>query len=497
MEPNRPEPYAAAIIAYSWRQSYYRPEIDLQNNAPRAEARYLDPQIGNSVLELCRQGSHFAPNNAFFQIMAADVLFGMRRDPEALAHVKAAAAEKEYYHDYMREVAIITQHYLETMGLPQFDARVGTLNITLFPHFTDMRNTARMVVWHARQLDAHGHSGQAKELVADLIQIGSLIRSDSNMITPLLGIEVQSIAGKIERIDSPRALDRGFAEIEKQRERVRIEIVASLKKRGWPDVAAQWEQEMLSAVGYRQQLDSRNHSALVYGSVIVLMTHVASVALMMMPVFFLTALLIRLGLKSRQALEPMPEMRRSGKIGLAILTLVPWTLATVVAAIQRLGGNGNPSLPDYFFLGGTHSSVEWVVTLDLLALCSWLVFVLIRSMPDVRNPWRLPKVVLLTLLMVGLLLLSVAFVFMVGGDESMPIYAKLGLCLFGMVVILAAGRAAILRRSGKCRSLLVGLLDTLRQSSLVLGKTLLVTYLVALLVQLPFRAEVIGILRSL
>ena len=493
-EPNRPEPYAATIIAYAPTISYNRPEARSDNlyDAPESPAEYLDPNVGYAVLDLCKKGSHFDPNNAFFDIMAADALFGMRRDGEALRHVKAAAG-KDYFNDYVGRITAITEDYLEAIGLPGLDVHVSTKGMILFPHYFRTRKTVFMVRWYARQLDAHGDNDQAKELIEALIQIGSLMRSgSSNMVTTMVGIGIQGNAGEIERVE-PLHGNRT-----EQQERAHLELIANnLRKHGWPDVAARWKQEMLSAEEYHRQQDTLYHSALPYGFGIVLATHIASIAFMMTPVFFLTALLIWLGLKSRQALESMPEMRLPGKIGLAILTLVPWALATIMAAVQRLDGNGDPLLPDYFYLGGTHSSVEWIVVLDSLALCSWLVFVLIRSMPDVRNPWRLPKVVLLTLLMVGLLLLSVTLVFMVGGDPSIPIYVKLGLCLFGVLAVLAAGRAAILRRSGKCLSVGMGILDTLRQSSLMLCKTLLVVYLIALLVQLPFRAEVMGILRSL
>jgi len=115
---NRPETYAAAIIASCKEAVYDRPneeDVRLYRGSP-GKRKDLDPEFGWHLLDSCDIGSRLDPDNAFFDLMAANALFGMRRDALALERM-LSASRKRHYESYRSAACLATVKYLRAFRL--------------------------------------------------------------------------------------------------------------------------------------------------------------------------------------------------------------------------------------------------------------------------------------------------------------------------------------------------------------------------------------------
>lgn len=110
-------------------------------------------------------------------------------------------------------------------------------------------------------------------------------------------------------------------------------------------------------------------------------------------------------------------------------------------------------------------------------------------MPRVGEPWRLVRVILITLT----LAIVPVFVFLVITAESASdiwgdILSPETIIITPTLLIFVVGRTILLRRAGIRSSEFVCLMQTVRQSVFFLVRVLVIAYLFILLGQLPFRA---------
>ena len=110
-------------------------------------------------------------------------------------------------------------------------------------------------------------------------------------------------------------------------------------------------------------------------------------------------------------------------------------------------------------------------------------------MPRIGEPWRLVRVILITLTLT-LIPLFLAIITITGslsniwGDILSPGTTVITTVLLAFVI----GRVILLRRAGICSSGFVCFMQTVRQSAFLLTRVLVVVYFILLLGQLPFRA---------
>jgi len=346
--PNRPETYAAALTEYSQRSRYTRSEVyGLSNGDTRVETELLDPELGRAILELAKKGSRVDPDNAFFDLIAADALYGMQRDTEAL-NVISAAARKSHYNSYRQAAAVCTVKYLEAAGLPSMEANLLVARYTLvFPHLAGILRISRLTVWHARQLDAQGRSDEARDYLTAIVKIGVLMRKGAEYpIERLVGSYTQSAIGLFEPTSPkrPEAIG-GMSEADSQRLRT-ARVSKVLRAHGWPDLAALLERESASAAAFKEKLREyfRSSDQDVAGAdLIIAATMIGLLFLRSSAVLLVIAGLVWLALKiGRRDSAAVPKLSRAGKIGLVLLGLLPWFLVgwTFVSSSRSTFGGG-------------------------------------------------------------------------------------------------------------------------------------------------------------
>ena len=345
--PNRPETYAAALIEYSERSLYTRSEAHrLSNGDTRVETELLDPELGRAILELAKKGSRVDPDNAFFDLMAADALYGMQRDAEAL-NVISAAARKSHYNSYRRTAAVCTVNYLEAAGLPSMEANLLARYTLIFPHLASLLPISRLTVWHARQLDAQGRSDEARDYLTAIVKIGVLMRKGAEYpMERLVGSYTQSAIGLFEPT-SPKRLEAigGMSEADSQRLRT-ARVSKVLRAHGWPDLAALLERESASAAAFKEKLREyfRSWDQDVAGAdLIIAATMIGLLFLRSSVVLLVIAGLVWLALKiGRRDPAAVPKLSRAGKSGLVLLGLLPWLLVgwTFVSSSRSTFGGG-------------------------------------------------------------------------------------------------------------------------------------------------------------
>ena len=119
-------------------------------------------------------------------------------------------------------------------------------------------------------------------------------------------------------------------------------ISGIIKAHSWQNLTALWEQESKASQEFRDIRSNFDYYAenrmLAFILTADVIGYLAIVKLVI--VFFIIGVLAWLLLKISRRLEPVPEISRWGKIGLAILALLPWLVITGMSAYMTMLSNG-------------------------------------------------------------------------------------------------------------------------------------------------------------
>ena len=345
--PERPEPYAAAIRFYSQRTRYTRreeSELTGRDSQPQRGSEDPNPKFSNKMLALAGQGSKLDPDNAFFNLMAAYSLYGMRRDTEALDMMRSAA-RKSRYNSYSRMSGIAMKEYLEAAGLPGVEAYLTWYSLT-FPHLACIRSVSLMTVWHARQLEAEGHSKKTEELLVSLVKISSLMRKDSTIaMEHLTADSVQAMIGLIEPKKDKPGKTGAYNSIGWEQEKLNRDrrILTILRTHGWLDLAALWEKESKASLEFRHRLNDYNRNSRFHLHMLVLILGSAEIGYLIVRLIimlFIIGMLAWLMLRLSRRSEPAREPGMPWKIWLAVLAILPWLVITGISIYPMVRNGG-------------------------------------------------------------------------------------------------------------------------------------------------------------
>ena len=419
--PKHPEVYAQALIAYTFKADYIRSEIDeMYSEGYTRRPKELDPTIGQDMVGLATEGARLDPDNAFFDVMKAYALFGLHRDAEALDCIRAAST-KERYDSYRRYAGLTAGRYIRAAGFPEIESRT-ILEHALFPHLMGMRRMAYIIVWRAKGLLASGHDDEAEEILIAQTKIGKLMRKDAtSLVEPLVGIAVQAIAGRAvlvkslepfrpdpKRVYKPRELAEASDIFQTQQLRIRNSMTAAAyRERGWNELADLWEAEAKSAITFRD-VDVRTYlikttRSMVIGKLALLSTQISSSSLRMALILLTISGALLLVFKAYLSIE-LPKISLPGKLGLTVLTMVPWIVHTALVGSRYAEMVFNSSIAEYE--GPMIDPTEAVFVLGAVVLYVGLAIYQLRRLSE---PGSTPKLVrwILLVLTAGLSVLAV------------------------------------------------------------------------------------------
>jgi hypothetical protein len=166
------------------------------NDAVRVsdENTSLDEEKLHEYLEIADKGIAAEPDNAYFYVIRSILQFGLHEDEEALADIHRAAACPRY-EDYVWEeadarLAMARAAFGEQSALTDLAQSAAIL----FPHYAQMRSSARIAVYKAIEAEKVGNVGEGIAIREDVMRLGSLMRRQSrSYIGALVGIAFTGI----------------------------------------------------------------------------------------------------------------------------------------------------------------------------------------------------------------------------------------------------------------------------------------------------------------
>lgn len=176
--------YAAGLRYLANRIAVQRPETFAVEGKemPQNQGATRAPNVWSDVEALtdyARLGEETDPNNAYFPAMLATVHFAFYKDQEALNDLARAAA-KGYWNDYSRD-EVLGQLRLNEVAFGKRSAmeQAAIANTLYYPNWSLLFATAKMVSWHAAQLEAKGDFDGGLALRGRMIRIAAMVRQQS------------------------------------------------------------------------------------------------------------------------------------------------------------------------------------------------------------------------------------------------------------------------------------------------------------------------------
>lgn len=162
--------------------------LDLQ--PPRATpdrveaAPVIHPEALREWDQAAVRGEELDPQNAFFPLMRAVGLFALNEDAAAVAEIEKAAT-LPHYDDYVRDEATGGWALTEAGQNGQPLGAVPRVSISaaiLLPHYSLMRNAARLATMQAVYAEQTGRTEDGFAIRQALVRCGARMRTDSNWI---------------------------------------------------------------------------------------------------------------------------------------------------------------------------------------------------------------------------------------------------------------------------------------------------------------------------
>jgi hypothetical protein len=129
--------------------------------------------------------SKLDPDNAAWSYLLASCRFARLDDAGGIRCLKEAAAKPRFSLRHRSELDATVDAYA-SLGIPRPEASVELSVQMLFPELADMRKTARIASALADKMEAGGRLREAAEIRTALIDVGRLMRHDSEYMIPAL-----------------------------------------------------------------------------------------------------------------------------------------------------------------------------------------------------------------------------------------------------------------------------------------------------------------------
>jgi tetratricopeptide (TPR) repeat protein len=207
---------------------------------------------------IAREGERVDPQNAYFPMMRAAVLFAAGKEEEALKAL-VQASKKSRWDNYAVAEAVGNLRLFETaFGRMNGVTKAVLAEIILEPDLAYLRSAARSAVERAIKLEREGKFDEGLKIRLTLIRCGKLIReTKGSSYAPLVGIAIAYIAAGRPR-GKPHPQLPPQTDIAKASAVVRERFVSYLKEIGrWKE--ASWVEAELKAGA---EMRSRIHEQL-------------------------------------------------------------------------------------------------------------------------------------------------------------------------------------------------------------------------------------------
>lgn len=369
--------------------SIRRHELSVVAGGSPAPSQYPPPEVLAEFDRVAALGERLDPNNAFFPMMRAVGYFAGGRDREAVDALLRAARKTDfddYPHDRAQsQIHLYTLAYGPQLALLQVSIQASVL----WPHYSVIRNMARMGQYMATQADKAGRSQEAAEIRLALMRCGSLMRRHApSTIGNLVGTAVTALGGYLPRPNPPSqtAQPPTAQPARRSTEQVRQEFLQYLRRLGRHEDAA-WAEREFRAMDdqtswLRQAREQRPLSPpLTQAAVDSVSTAVWSGTLLGMAVSAFVLWLVWLVLS--RLIRGAPEMLFILVIGLFIVGSVLWflppTLNTLVLleALVALTENEQTSAPPLITaIQNWLSTIQGIESQAALRLFATLAFLL-------------------------------------------------------------------------------------------------------------------------
>jgi hypothetical protein len=144
------------------RVRYIRKEESMFTGETNIEEKF---DFDRADVEMASQAIHRAielePDNTFYNYLLAHLLFGQKRDDEALKSLWKAT-RKSYCDMHRREGVSARIRLLEVAGLPGLEVRAETLPAMLLPHLSLLRHIARLATSLGMEYQKKGEHDQVR-----------------------------------------------------------------------------------------------------------------------------------------------------------------------------------------------------------------------------------------------------------------------------------------------------------------------------------------------
>ncbi|MBM3496957.1 MAG: hypothetical protein FJX72_21940, partial [Armatimonadetes bacterium] len=222
-----------------------RPETELLSDMKRSAwssgRRKVSPGRVRAFIETARTGERLDPENAFFPMMLAIGLLAERSDRDAEEALKRAGG-KAAWNDYaMGEALGRWQIAEDAHGEPGSLARTAQAAAILFPHYAQVREMYRVMVYRAVLAEEKGRMDEGIALRGALLRVSSVMRSDA---TSVIGALVAVACGQIAVVrpggSAPERQAPDSPEASEARARRRSERYAAYLRRAGERAEAGW-----------------------------------------------------------------------------------------------------------------------------------------------------------------------------------------------------------------------------------------------------------------
>ena len=227
------------------------PEFNQSRTDTKSKNKPIAQEDRDRFAEAAAAGERLDPGNAYFPMMAALGMFSGHRDSDAYAAMERASnctAWREYYDDQVYAQWRLAD---EALGDPSSITRTAIAAAVLFPHLSNFRSVARLVLYQAITLEKEGHFEEALRMRHCLMRCGAIMRAKGQtLICNLVGNAIASIAASRPEGAAPIITDSKMPN-EKRKELALQPYVNYLHKISHDDEAEWVKTEFASQVRFR------------------------------------------------------------------------------------------------------------------------------------------------------------------------------------------------------------------------------------------------------
>ncbi len=308
------------------------------------------PEVRN-LERAIETGKELEPDNCYFSLFEAALRFDQGRDSEALAAIDRAADKKRLDSHWRDEQLARMTRRRGTTPVPIYwlnpYRKATAACAAIFPDYFLFRQAARLAAWHAEQRARRGEYDQALAIMADLVQIGGVMRDHGDSLDcAIIGTSVQKVGIEyVHRSFPDLAASRRKSGSEREvvhdpsttGQLARIQSVAPQNLR--PDQWHVLRHELLRSERFLKRLKTYTHNlpsakSSLTAQVLLVTAGSILVQLLVLGVLWLSAGLL-LRRRQRESVETLGPSRLNvwllavlpPALGFAFVALVTWSLS--------------------------------------------------------------------------------------------------------------------------------------------------------------------------